>query len=93
MKKPADAARAPLGATEVITGTSEAMMRWLISRIESIRPPGVSIRSTKLVRVPGRLGLLYGVRHISTVTGAITPLISAIRMWGREGGAALPPAR
>ena len=47
MKNPAEAARAPLGATKMITGTEEASMLETISRVESSSPPGVliSIRS------------------------------------------------
>src|SRR5882762_3620921 len=46
MKVPALAARAPLGATNDATGTGEARMALMISRIEVSRPPGVSMRST-----------------------------------------------
>src|SRR4051812_13104176 len=43
MKVPALAARAPLGATYTATGTGEARIALMISRIEVSRPPGVSI--------------------------------------------------
>src|SRR4051794_15549797 len=43
MKVPALAARAPLGATKAATGTGEARIALMISRIEVSRPPGVSI--------------------------------------------------
>src|SRR5438477_9709395 len=46
MKVPALAARAPLGATNDATGTGEARIALMISRIEVSRPPGVSMRST-----------------------------------------------
>src|SRR6267142_502087 len=46
MKVPALAARAPPGATKLATGTGEARMSLMISRIEVSSPPGVSMRST-----------------------------------------------
>src|SRR3981081_2654569 len=46
MKVPALAARAPPGATNDATGTGEARMSLMISRIEVSSPPGVSMRST-----------------------------------------------
>ena len=39
--KPADAARAPEGATSTATGAREVIMRDTIVRVESSRPPGV----------------------------------------------------
>ena len=44
--KPAEAACAPGGATHPTTGTSDARMDCVIVRVESMRPPGVSILST-----------------------------------------------
>jgi hypothetical protein len=41
---PADAARPPLGATNVITGTGEATIFWMISCMAVISPPGVFSR-------------------------------------------------
>src|SRR3954470_18211821 len=43
MKVPALAARAPLGATKTATGTGEARIALITSRIEVSSPPGVSI--------------------------------------------------
>src|SRR5262245_44930379 len=43
MKVPALAARAPLGATNTTTGTGEARIALITSRIEVSSPPGVSI--------------------------------------------------
>ena len=40
-KKPADAARAPAGATKTATGVFAAIMRETMDRVESTRPPGV----------------------------------------------------
>ena len=74
MKKPAEAPRAPAGATQVITGTWEAMMRWVISRIDSMSPPGVSRRSTTAASL-SLAACSRACATISTVTGAITPLI------------------
>jgi hypothetical protein len=42
MKVPALAARAPLGATNTATGTGEARIALMTSRIEVSSPPGVS---------------------------------------------------
>ena len=44
--KPAEAALEPTGPTHVMTGTGDARIASTMSRIESIRPPGVSSRST-----------------------------------------------
>ena len=41
MKKPAEAARAPEGATYTITGTGDASILAMIERVESTSPPGV----------------------------------------------------
>src|SRR5215471_7078456 len=46
MYVPALAARAPLGATNAATGTGDARIALMMSRIERSRPPGVSICST-----------------------------------------------
>jgi hypothetical protein len=43
---PALAARAPEGATQIATGTGEARMDWIISRMAESRPPGVSSFNT-----------------------------------------------
>ncbi|WP_157731051.1 hypothetical protein [Variovorax sp. HW608] len=40
---PALAARAPLGATKLATGTGEARMSLMMLRMEASSPPGVSI--------------------------------------------------
>ena len=45
MKNPADAARPPLGATYVTTGTGEATIFSMVARIASINPPGVLSRT------------------------------------------------
>jgi len=47
MNVPADAARAPLGATYTATGTSAASRCWTILRVASYAPPGVSSWMTK----------------------------------------------
>src|SRR4029453_17775794 len=47
MNVPADAARAPLGATYTATGTLAASRRWTILRVASYMPPGVSSWMTK----------------------------------------------
>jgi hypothetical protein len=43
---PADAARAPLGATYTITGTGDAIISLMMSRVDETSPPGVSSRIT-----------------------------------------------
>ena len=45
--KPAEAARAPAGATKIATGVVAAIMRETIARVESTSPPGVrSVNTT-----------------------------------------------
>ena len=46
MNVPADAARAPGGATKVTIGTRAFRKRPVILYVESMRPPGVSITNT-----------------------------------------------
>ena len=46
IRKPAEAARVPLGPTYTTTGVSASMMLVLMSRVESTRPPGVRSTST-----------------------------------------------
>ena len=47
--KPADAARAPDGATKIATGVRATIMRETIARVESTSPPGVrSVKTTRL---------------------------------------------
>jgi hypothetical protein len=46
IQTPADAERAPLGETYVITGIFEAISVLTILRIDSERPPGVSMTIT-----------------------------------------------
>ena len=41
IRKPAEAARAPLGATKTTTGVSAEIMRDVIDRVDSTSPPGV----------------------------------------------------
>jgi hypothetical protein len=45
MMKPAEAARAPEGATKTAMGVRQLSMRSTICRMEVSRPPGVSIRT------------------------------------------------
>ena len=54
MNTPADAARAPVGATYTMTGTSAFSIRCTIARIDRSRPPGrVELDDERL----GALGL------------------------------------
>ncbi len=45
MKTPAEAARAPVGATYTMTGISAFRMAWAMDRMERSRPPGVLRRT------------------------------------------------
>src|SRR3954467_3930449 len=73
MKVPALAARAPLGATKEATGTGEARIALIISRIALSRPPGVSMRSTTSW-VPSVAARSIERRTKSAVAGAIPPV-------------------
>ena len=72
MKVPALAARAPLGATKEATGTGEARIALMISRIALSRPPGVSMRSTTSW-VPSVAARSIERRTKSAVAGPIAP--------------------
>ena len=72
MKVPALAARAPLGATNEATGTGEARIAFMISRIALSRPPGVSMRSTTSC-VPSVAARSIERRTKSAVAGPIAP--------------------
>ena len=72
MKVPALAARAPLGATNEATGTGEARIALMISRIEVSRPPGVSMRSTTS-SVPSVAARSIERRTKSAAAGPIAP--------------------
>ena len=63
MKKPAEAARDPVGLTKVTTGTGELRIAWMIERMEVSRPPGVLI----VIRIKARVlagGLLDSVDEV-----------------------------
>jgi hypothetical protein len=67
-KKPAEAARPPLGVTKARTGTREATIFSVISRLESSRPPGVFRRSSTAAAF-SRPACSMAFPMISTVTG------------------------
>src|SRR5690348_6267478 len=74
MKKPAEAAREPVGYTYVTTGTFDDRIAPIIWRIEVSRPPGVFI----VVRIrPARLRLALAMPFTmySARTGSISELI------------------
>ena len=70
MKTPAEAARAPVGATYTTTGTSAFMMLCTIERIERSRPPGVSSRTTSASARTARARSM-AVSRRRTVTGVM----------------------
>jgi len=72
MNVPALAARAPLGATNDATGTGEARIALMISRIDVSSPPGVSMRSTTSC-VPSVAARSMARRTKSAVAGPIAP--------------------
>src|SRR6266850_1439140 len=87
MKVPALAARAPPGATKLATGTGEARMSLMISRIEASRPPGVSRRSTTSC-APSRPARSRPRCTKSAVAGPIAASIGMTSTGGVAAGAA-----
>ncbi len=69
---PALAARAPLGATKAATGTGEARIALMISRIDVSSPPGVSICSTTSC-APSRSARVSPRVTKSAVAGPMAP--------------------
>ena len=74
MNAPADAARAPDGATHTTTGISESAMRDIMCDMESTRPPGVSILKTRIAL----LSPLISSRTLSTYSSIGTPTTPVI---------------
>ena len=68
MKNPAEAARAPLGATQTMVGTFEPISVSEIWCIDSISPPGVSSSRTR-ARAPARSALATESATNSWATG------------------------
>jgi hypothetical protein len=85
MKKPAEAARAPLGATYVTTGMGAATIFSMDSRMASMRPPGV-FRRTSSNAASSCLACWMARDRISAVTGWIIPSTSTA---STRGAAAL----
>src|SRR2546422_467132 len=77
MKTPAEAARAPVGATNTMTGNSAFIMRWTIARIARSSPPGVSSWMTSAW---ARSAWARSIARPTSrsVTGLITPSISIV---------------
>src|SRR4030088_2801972 len=86
MKVPALAARAPPGATNDATGTGEARMSLMISRIEVSRPPGVSMRSTTSCAL-SFAARCSARRTKSALAGPIAPSRGTTRTGGGRAGA------
>jgi len=75
MKTPAEAARAPVGATKMITGTSAFNIRWTIARMDRSSPPGVSSwMMSAWARSLCARSIASPTRR--SVTGLITPSMS-----------------
>jgi len=69
---PAEAARAPAGATYTSTGSLHASMLAMICRIDSARPPGVSSRST-IATAPSATARCEASSKYSAAAGPIGP--------------------
>jgi hypothetical protein len=81
MKTPAEAARAPVGATYTMTGISALRMVCTIERMERSSPPGVSSCNTRAgARWAWARSTAPAMRR--TVTGVMAPSI-----WMRATGA------
>jgi hypothetical protein len=82
MKTPAEAARAPVGATYTTMGTAAPSWRWTIARIERSSPPGVSSWMTS-AWLPSVSARSMAVPTRRRVIGVITP--SMVNSETREG--------
>src|SRR5918999_449956 len=85
MRAPAEAARAPDGATWTTTGTFAPRKDWIMSRMEASSPPGVSssIRNAWWASSCARAS---PSRMWSAITGVITPstsVTSTVVAWAR----------
>ena len=75
-RNPADAARAPDGATKTATGVAAEIMRDTIARVESTRPPGVRRMKTISVAWAASAASMACVMY-SAETGWMMPSTSA----------------
>src|SRR5437870_8891343 len=73
---PAEAARAPDGATYTTTGAREVIMRETIARVESTRPPGVR-RMNRTTEAPVVSAWSIAVVRNSDAIGWMMPSYSA----------------
>ena len=89
MKTPAEAARAPVGATYTMTGMGEPRMVCTIERIERSSPPGV-LSWTIRACAPSFWARSSAIVSKRTVTGVMAPSISMEATGG--GAAAAGPA-
>ncbi len=86
MKKPADAALEPLGATNTATGTGLFSIAEIICSMEDPNPPGVCSRiRMSWARSACARAMLLTI--YSAVIGSIVPLTSMRAMSARHGGA------
>ena len=81
IRKPADAARAPDGATNTATGVLAASIRVTIVRVESTRPPGVSSTNTMSAARSASARLMASTMN-SAETGWMSAFTSATRTSG-----------
>src|SRR5215470_1261004 len=81
MNTPAEAARAPVGATYTMTGISEFKMVWAMERMERSSPPGVLSRTTRACACSARARSMAAVRS-RAVTGVIAPSMSTMATGG-----------
>jgi hypothetical protein len=86
MKKPAEAARAPDGDTNVATGVFALTMPVVISRIDVMSPPGVEISITRSAARRSCASVIARATN-PAAAGWISPSSRATRTSGREGPA------
>ena len=87
MKQPAEAARAPRGPTNTITGTRAFISFWIISRMEESRPPGVSSSRTNAAAFCASASAIPRVMY-SALAGPIGPAYEITTTSDDEAGSA-----
>jgi hypothetical protein len=73
----------------MMTGTGDARIAWIISRVEDSRPPGVSRRTTT-AWAPSVAARPSAFANCSAATKPIAPLMSSTRTARSGGGWAIP---
>src|ERR1700674_3074702 len=87
MKKPAEAAREPVGETKVTTGTGEPSMDWMIARMELSRPHGVLL-GMKIKSVGARAACTIPLTMYSERMGSISQSMKIREIFAGEFAAA-----